>query len=190
MIFGYARISTVKQNLDIQREQLKKAGCQEIFCDIQTGKDKSRPGLNDLMKVLRSDDSLIVVKLDRLARSMRDLLQLIEEIAQKNVFFMSLGDQVDTSTPAGRFFIHIIGSLGEMERELIRERTIKALEHARTLGKIGGRRKTISEEKENIAISLLNAGNSYKTVAETLKINLKTLYRIIPSERGLEKKSV
>lgn len=190
MIFGYARISTAKQNLDIQREQLKKSGCLEIFCDVQTGKDKSRPGLSDLMKVLREDDTLIVTKLDRLARSVKDLLVLIEEIAQKKVFFMSLGDQVDTSTPAGRFFIHIMGSLGEMERELIRERTLKALEHAKSLGRIGGRRKTISEDKKNTAMSLLNAGNSYKTVSETLKINLKTLYRIIPSENGAEKKSV
>lgn len=182
MIFGYARISTNKQNLDIQRKQLEKAGCKQVFCDIQTGKDKNRPGFNDLMKVLRDGDALIVTKLDRLARSMRDLLQIIEEIAQKKVFFMSLGDKVDTSTPAGRFFINIMGSLGEMERELIRERTIKALEHSRSLGRIGGRKKTISDEKKELIKELLKAGNTYKIVSETLKINLKTLYREIPTE--------
>ncbi|CGL52608.1 site-specific recombinase [Salmonella enterica subsp. enterica serovar Typhi] len=131
MLIGYVRVSTNDQNTDLQRNALSCAGCERIFEDKISGTKSDRPGLKKLLRTLSAGDTLVVWKLDRLGRSMRHLVTLIEELRQRGVNFRSLTDSIDTSTPMGRFFFHVMGALAEMERELIVERT-------RALHKFGG----------------------------------------------------
>ncbi|CET64149.1 site-specific recombinase [Salmonella enterica subsp. enterica serovar Typhi] len=123
MLIGYVRVSTNDQNTDLQRNALSCAGCERIFEDKISGTKSDRPGLKKLLRTLSAGDTLVVWKLDRLGRSMRHLVTLIEELRQRGVNFRSLTDSIDTSTPMGRFFFHVMGALAEMERELIVERT-------------------------------------------------------------------
>lgn len=123
MLIGYVRVSTNDQNTDLQRNALNCAGCERIFEDKISGTKSDRPGLKKLLRTLSAGDTLVVWKLDRLGRSMRHLVTLIEELRQRGVNFRSLTDSIDTSTPMGRFFFHVMGALAEMERELIVERT-------------------------------------------------------------------
>ncbi|CIN30205.1 site-specific recombinase [Salmonella enterica subsp. enterica serovar Typhi] len=127
MLIGYVRVSTNDQNTDLQRNALSCAGCERIFEDKISGTKSDRPGLKKLLRTLSAGDTLVVWKLDRLGRSMRHLVTLIEELRQRGVNFRSLTDSIDTSTPMGRFFFHVMGALAEMERELIVERTRAAL---------------------------------------------------------------
>nr|WP_206673323.1 recombinase family protein [Tepidiphilus baoligensis] len=139
-MIGYARVSTQDQNLELQREALTKAGCERIFEDRASGSRTDREGLARAIDMLRSGDTLVVWKLDRLGRSVKQLLDLVGELQQRGVQFKSLTDAIDTSTPSGRFFFHVMASLAEMERELIVERTRAGLEAARRLGRKGERR--------------------------------------------------
>jgi len=123
MLIGYARVSTQDQNLELQREALGKAGCQKIFEDTQSGARANRPGLAKALEMLREDDTLVVWKLDRLGRSVRQLVNLVSELRKRGIQFKSLTDSIDTGTPSGRFFFHVMASLAEMERELTAERT-------------------------------------------------------------------
>ncbi len=140
MLIGYVRVSTNDQNTSLQRNALQCAGCEQIFEDKISGKTADRPGLNKLLKIMTSGDTLVVWKLDRLGRSMRHLVELVEELRRRQINFKSLTDSIDTSTPMGRFFFHVMGALAEMERELIVERTRAGLAVARAQGRIGGRR--------------------------------------------------
>ena len=137
MLIGYARVSTGDQNLDLQLEALKKAGCEEIFKDAISGTRSKRPGLDKALELLRKDDTLVVWKLDRLGRSVKHLVNMVGELREKGVQFKSLTDSIDTGTPSGRFFFHVMASLAEMERELTVERTRAGLEAARKLGRKG-----------------------------------------------------
>lgn len=130
MQIGYVRVSTNDQNTDLQRNALNCAGCELIFEDKISGTKSERPGLKKLLRTLSEGDTLVVWKLDRLGRSMRHLVVLVEELRERGVNFRSLTDSIDTSTPMGRFFFHIMGALAEMERELIVERTRAGLEAA------------------------------------------------------------
>ena len=130
MLIGYVRVSTNDQNTDLQRNALNCAGCELIFEDKISGTKSERPGLKKLLRTLSAGDTLVVWKLDRLGRSMRHLVILVEELRERGVNFRSLTDAIDASTPMGRFFFHVMGALAEMERELIVERT-KALPHRR-----------------------------------------------------------
>ena len=147
MLIGYARVSTQEQNLDLQMEALAKAGCKKIFEDKISGSRSDRPGLARAMEMLREEDTFVVWKLDRLGRSVKHLVDLVGELHKKGIQFKSLTDVIDTATPSGRFFFHVMASLAEMERELTVERTQAGLAVARQLGRTGGRKRQMTDSK-------------------------------------------
>ena len=181
MLIGYARVSTQDQNLDLQSEALTKAGCEKIFNDKISGSRAERPGLTKALEMLREGDTLVVWKLDRLGRSVKNLVDLVGELHQQGIQFKSLTDAIDTGTPSGRFFFHVMASLAEMERELTVERTRAGLEVARQLGRKGARRRQMTESKIESAKKLLANGVPPRDVAMNLGVSVPTLYRWIPA---------
>ena len=181
MLIGYIRVSTNDQNTDLQRIALQSADCELIFEDRISGKTSDRPGLKKALRCLQSGDTLVVWKLDRLGRSMRHLVMLTEELRERGVNFRSLTDSIDTSTPMGRFFFHVMGALAEMERELIVERTRAGLAAARDKGRIGGRRRKMTQETVERARRMLAQGATLLQVSLVLDVSVKTLYRYIPA---------
>ena len=184
MLIGYARVSTENQNLSLQKEALLKDGCEKIYEDIVSGAKSNKPGLTQALEVLREGDTLVVWKLDRLGRSVKNLISLIADLNSKGIHFKSITDSIDTSTPSGRFFFHIMASLAEMERELIAERTKAGLEAAKKLGRKGGRKKVMTESKIKSAKKLLASGMPPRDVANDLGISIATLYRWIPANQN------
>ena len=181
MLIGYARVSTQDQNLDLQSEALTKAGCEKIFNDKISGSRTERPELTKALEMLREGDTLVVWKLDRLGRSVKNLVDLVGELHQQGIQFKSLTDAIDTGTPSGRFFFHVMASLAEMERELTVERTRAGLEVARQLGRKGGRRRQMTESKIESAKKLLANGVPPRDVATNLGVSVPTLYRWVPA---------
>lgn len=181
MLIGYARVSTIDQNLDLQRDALKKAGCEKIYEDRISGTRADRPGLGRALDDLREGDSLTVWKLDRLGRSVKNLVDLVGELHKRGIQFRSLTDSIDTGTPAGRFFFHVMASLAEMERDLIVERTRAGLDIARQQGRTGGRPRTMTTSKVESARKLLAAGAAPRDVATHLGVSVPTLYRHLPA---------
>jgi DNA invertase Pin-like site-specific DNA recombinase len=181
MLIGYARVSTQDQNLELQLEALTKAGCQKVFEDTISGTRAERPGLGKALEMLREGDTLVVWKLDRLGRSVKQLVELVSALHKQNVQFKSLTDSIDTGTPSGRFFFHVMASLAEMERDLIVERTRAGLDIARQLGRKGGRKPKMTDSKIASAKKLLASGVPPKDVAKNLGISIPTLYRWIPA---------
>ncbi len=175
MLIGYARVSTLDQNLELQREALTKAGCQKVFEDKVSGTRADRPGLGKAQEMLREGDTLVVWKLDRLGRSVKQLVDLVGEFHKQGIQFKSLTDAIDTGTPSGRFF------LAEMERELIVERTRAGLDVARQLGRKGGRKPKMTDSKIESAKKLLASGVPPKDVAKNLGVSVPTLYRWVPA---------
>jgi DNA invertase Pin-like site-specific DNA recombinase len=183
MKVGYARVSTKDQNLSLQYEALNKTGCEKIYEDRASGAKTSRQGLELALEVLRDGDSLVVWKLDRLGRNVKDLVTMVGELEQRGVHFKSLTDNIDTSTTAGRFFFHVMASLAQMERELLRERTQAGLEAARKRGRVGGRKRAMTDSKLKSAKRLLANGVPPKNVAADLGISIPTLYRWLPASK-------
>ncbi len=181
MLIGYARVSTQDQNLELQIEALQKAGCRKIFEDKVSGSRAERLGLAKAQEALREGDTLVVWKLDRLGRSVKNLVDLVGELQKQGVQFKSLTDSIDTGTASGRFFFHVMASLAEMERELTIERTRAGLEVARQLGRVGGRKRQMTESKIKSAKKLLASGVPPKDVASNLGVSVPTLYRWIPA---------
>lgn len=181
MLVGYARVSTYDQNLDLQRAALNKTGCGKIYEDRMSGTRVDRPGLKLTLEVLREGDTLVVWKLDRLGRSVKGLVDLVSELAERGINFKSLTDSIDTGTPSGRFFFHMMASLAQMERELTIERTRAGLIAARQQGRVGGRKRKMTDSKIESARKLLANGVSPKEVAENLGISIPTLYRWLPA---------
>lgn len=181
MLIGYARVSTHDQNLALQREALLRAGCEKIFEDQVSGEQADRPGLAKAMELLRDGDTFVVWKLDRLGRSVKQLIGWVSDLHMQGVQFRSLTDAIDTGTPSGRFFFNIMASLAEMERELIVERTRAGLEAARRLGRTGGRRPKMTDSKLASARTLLANGSPPKEVAKNLGVSIATLYRWLPA---------
>lgn len=185
MLIGYARVSTQDQNIVLQLEALSKAGCERIFDDKLSGSRAERPGLAKALDMLREGDTLVVWKLDRLGRSVKNLVDLTTDLHQRGIQFKSLTDAIDTGTASGRFFFHVMASLAEMERELTVERTRAGLEVARRLGRRGGRKRTMTDSKIESAKKLLANGVPPKEVAHNLGVSVPTLYRWLPaSERA------
>ena len=181
MLIGYARVSTQDQNLELQREALAKAGCQKVFEDKVSGTRADRPGLGKTLEMLREGDTLVVWKLDRLGRSVKQLVDLVGELHKQGVQFRSLTDSIDTGTPSGRFFFHVMASLAQMERELIVERTREGLRAARAKGRVGGRKRSMTDSKVASARKLLASGVPPREVAENLGVSVPTLYRWVPA---------
>ena len=145
MIFGYARVSTSDQNLDAQLDALKAAGAERIFQEKITGATRARAELDAMLLQTRQDDVVVVIKLDRLARSLSHLIEIVTALKDRGVGFRSLGESIDTTTPTGRLNFHVFGSLAEFERERIVERTCEGLTAARSRGRIGGRPGALSK---------------------------------------------
>lgn len=179
MHIGYARVSTEDQNLDLQLDALKTAGCEQLFTDKVSGAAKAKDGLEEALRYVREGDILVVWKLDRLGRTVKGLVELVEGMQARGVQFKSITDGIDTSTTAGRFFFHVMAALAEMERELIRERTKAGLSAARARGRLGGRKPKMDESKIAAARKLLEAGTSGKDVAKNLGVSRATLYRAL-----------
>lgn len=186
MLIGYVRVSTNDQNTALQRNALDGAGCELIFEDKISGKTAERPGLKKLLKTLSCGDTLVVWKLDRLGRSMRHLVTLVEDLRERGINFRSLTDSIDTSSPMGRFFFHVMGALAEMERELIVERTRAGLAAARAEGRIGGRKPKLTPELWAQAGRLLTAGKSRREVAIIYDVGISTLYKKFPATKLTE----
>lgn len=181
MRIGYARVSTEDQNLALQTDTLEKGGCDRLFTDKASGNRVDRPGLKEALSHLRAGDTFVVWKLDRLGRGVKGLVDLVADLEAKQIHFQSLTDQIDTSTPAGRFFFHVMASLAQMERELIVERTRAGLEAARRKGRIGGRKRRMTESKVESARQLLASGVAPGEVAQNLGVSVPTLYRWLPA---------
>lgn len=185
MLIGYARVSTQDQNLELQCSALNKAGCEKIYQEkISGARNNNRPELQQALDMLREGDTLIVWKMDRLGRSVKGLIELTAMLQQKNINFKSLTDNVDTATPSGRFFFHMMASLAQMERELIAERTKAGLAAAKIQGRIGGRRRKMTISKIEAAKKLLASGSLPKDIAHNLGISIPTLYRWIPASNN------
>jgi DNA invertase Pin-like site-specific DNA recombinase len=192
MKIGYIRISTQDQNYNLQEDTLNKLGCEMIFKETVSGAKKERPQLKKLLEQIRKGDVVVVYKLDRLGRSLKHLLEIVEILNSKNVALQSLHDNIDTTTPQGRLFFNISASFAEFEKDLIRERTKAGLEAARERGKKGGRRKGLSKEAQQKAILAENYYNegikSVNEIATDLKISKMTLYKYL-RERNVEIKA-
>ncbi|WP_291522102.1 recombinase family protein [Acidithiobacillus sp.] len=181
MLIGYARVSTQDQNLELQRQALAVAGCAKVYEDAMSGLRADRPGLARALDALREGDTLVVWKLDRLGRSVKGLVELVESLQAQGIQFRSLTDAIDTSTPSGRFFFHVMASLAQMERELIAERTKAGLAAARKAGRVGGRKRSMTPAKIEAARTLMQQGTPARDVAATLGVSVPTLYRWVPA---------
>ena len=180
---GYARISTTAQNKDLQIDALKKAGCEKIFEDEVTGSKTEREGLDAALAFLRPGDIFVVWKLDRAGRSLRHLIDILNNLQSKDIEFASLTEQIDTTTAGGKLIFHIMGALAEFERNLIRERTNAGLSAARARGRLGGRPRKLKNGKAALARRLhADHSQSIDEICETLNISRSTLYRYVNDE--------
>ncbi|MBU1340492.1 MAG: recombinase family protein [Proteobacteria bacterium] len=176
---GYIRVSTNKQNLQLQEDSLKKINCYKIFYDVASGAKADRPGLQECLNYIRDGDTLIVWKSDRLGRSTVDLLNIVDDLRNRNIGFKSLTEDLfDTTSSNGRLVFGIFALLAEHERDRIRERTMAGLAAARARGRNGGRPKALTDEKETLAFDALqNRNKSVKGIAKGLGVSEATVYR-------------
>ena len=178
MLIGYSRISTSDQTISLQHDALKEAGCEKMFQDIASGAKTDRMGLKNAIEFARSGDVLVCWKLDRVGRSLRDLIEIINTLKEKGVGFRCLTQNLDTTTPSGMLIFHVFGAMAEFERSLIRERTNAGLASARARGRLGGRPKSINTNRIESAATLHRDGKmSITEICETLKISRSTFYR-------------
>ena len=185
MLVGYARVSTQDQDTELQRVALEAAGCGRIFRETASGAQRDRPELKAAIDFMREGDTLVVWKLDRLARSLKQLIETVEGLEARGIGFKILTENIDTTTPGGKLTFHIFASLAEFERALIRERTIAGLAVARAKGRVGGRPTRLDEAGIATAVAML--GSTKLTVAEVAKrlgVGPATLYRHLPAARS------
>jgi DNA invertase Pin-like site-specific DNA recombinase len=179
MLIGYARVSTHDQTLNLQRDALQKAGCNKIFTDTASGARTERKGLDEALAYVRSGDTLVVWRLDRLGRSLPHLITTLTSLEERGIGFKSLTENIDTTTSGGKLIFHIFGALAEFERNLIRERTTAGLTAARTIGRLGGRPKALTGKKLSIAQDLYEKRHPIAEICRTLKVSKATLYRAL-----------
>lgn len=191
MKIGYARVSTTDQKLELQKDALTKAGCEMIFEEKISGKSRDRPQLMEMFGKFRKGDTLVVWKLDRLGRSLKDLIELVTRLKELDVTFLSINDSIDTKTATGRFTFNVFASLAEFEREMIRERTMAGLQAARARGRSGGRPKGLSKASISKAVAVKSLyDNKEKTMIEIgrdLGLSKATCYRYLEVATVLEK---
>lgn len=180
MLIGYARVSTADQKLDLQRDELKRAGCRKIFTDVAGGAGAGRPGREEALVYARKDDTIVVWKLDRFGRSLVDLVQTMQQLRERRVGFKSLHENIDTTTSGGRLVFHVFSALAEFERELIRERTMAGLAAARARGRKGGRKPVLNAEQEALLRKLAADRNTTPAfICATLGISRTSFYRYL-----------
>jgi DNA invertase Pin-like site-specific DNA recombinase len=188
MLIGYARISTTDQTLALQQDALTAAGCDRIFTDTASGSRADRPGLAEALSYVRTGDTLVVWRLDRLGRSLGHLIETVRDLHERGVHFRSLQEQLDTGTSAGKLVFHVFGALAEFERDLIRERTMAGLAAARARGRRGGR-PSLSEQKARLLRTLAgDKQNRVLDICKTLGISRATFYRYaspLPTRQNL-----
>jgi DNA invertase Pin-like site-specific DNA recombinase len=178
MNIGYARKSSADQNFDLQLDALNKAGCERIFDDVASGAKSDRQGLKNAIEFARSGDVIVCWKLDRVGRSLRDLIETINTLKDRGIGFRCLTQPVDTTTSAGMLVFQIFGAMAEFERSLIRERTQAGLLASRARGRLGGRPKSVNENRIASASTLYKDGKmSINQICQTLKISRATFYR-------------
>ena len=176
MIIGYARVSTQDQNAELQVDALEKSRGEQVFQEKFTGKLRERPELSQCLRTLRKDDVLVVWKLDRLARSLKDLVEIVQDLHDREIGFKSLTESIDTTSSGGRLVFHIFGALAEFEHDLIRERTKAGLQAARARGRKGGRKPAMSEtDIKKAAAMLLDPTMTKKEVARHFNVSRTTL---------------
>ena len=180
MNIGYARVSTIDQNLDLQLDALKAAGCEQIFTDRITGTKFDRPELNELKKILRTGDTVVVWKLDRMGRGLRDLIKTMDALKEQGIGFKSLTEGIDTTTPTGNLVFQMFGALAEYERNLIVERTQAGLRAGRARGRIGGRPKSLTENQK-VLLCKMHADKTItlQSITDTFKISKATMYNVV-----------
>ena len=177
MKIGYARVSTSDQSLDLQMDALQKAGCERIYTEKMSGANDERPELKRALEMLRSGDTFVVYKLDRLARSTKKLIEVADQFKELGVEFVSIKDNIDTSTPTGKLMFGMLAVLAEFERDIIRERTMAGLEAARARGRRGGR-PPADYKKLKQAVTLYDSRqHTIKEITELTGISRATLYR-------------
>lgn len=185
MLVGYARVSTQDQNPALQLDALTAAGCEKVFTEKASGAQRDRPELAAALSYMRSGDSLVVWKLDRLARSLPQLIETVAALEDQGIGFRSLTEAIDTTTAGGKLIFHIFGALAEFERSVIRERTRAGLKAARDRGRKGGRPPALSAADLAAAKALLRDPEiTVEDVAKRLKVSPATLYRHLPGGRG------
>lgn len=185
MLIGYARVSTLDQNPALQIDALKAAGCEKLFVEKASGASRDRPELKAAIDYVREGDTLVVWKLDRLARSLKQLIETVAMLEARGIGLRSLTESIDTTTAGGRLIFHIFGALAEFERTVIRERTKAGLSAARARGRVGGRPAKLSIDDLKAAKALL--GDPTITVADVAKrigVSPATLYRHLPAARS------
>jgi DNA invertase Pin-like site-specific DNA recombinase len=177
---GYARVSTDDQNLDLQRDALTRSGCTAIYEETASGKSSSRVELEHCRKALRSGDTLVVWRLDRLGRSLSDLVKIISELEKDDITFESLGEKIDTGSASGKLQFHVFAALAEFERNLIRERTLAGLSAARARGRMGGRKPKLSEKQiREIKALLTDPAAQVTELAKRYGVSRTTIYKRI-----------
>jgi len=190
MLIGYARVSTLEQDIALQVDALKKADCDNIFDDTASGASTQRPGLTEALSYVRKGDTLVVWRLDRLGRSLRHLIDVIADLEKRGIGFRSLQESIDTTTSGGRLIFQIFGALAEFERNLIRERTQAGLKAARVRGRLGGRPKALDATKIALAYRLYDEKkHTIKEICGMLGISKPSLYayleqRVMPNNHN------
>ena len=183
MFIGYARVSTHDQNLNLQKDALKLAGCEKIFVDELSGATAVRPGLQQAIETLREGDVLVVWRLDRLGRSLRNLIELVGQLEDRKIGFRSLQEAMDTLSSGGKLIFHVFGALAEFERNLIRERTQAGLAAARPRGRTGGRPKRLDDKKRRLTVQLYREGkHSVDELCDMMGISKPTLYSYLRND--------
>jgi DNA invertase Pin-like site-specific DNA recombinase len=185
VLIGYARVSTLDQRPELQLDALKAVGCAKVFIEKASGPKEDRPQLTAALDYLRAGDTLVVWKLDRLARSMKQLIEIVDQLKTRGIGFRSLTEAIDTTTAAGELFFHIFGALAQFERSIIRERTNAGLKAALARGRKGGRRPTVKADDIRAALALLaDPEISVRAAASKLGLSVSTLYRHAPGLRS------
>lgn len=181
MLIGYARVSAPGQDLSPQLDALRAAGCECTFSDKSSGSNATRTGFADALVRARSGDVIVVSKLDRLGRTMKGLVDLSVDLANRGVGLKSLTDGIDTGGSAGELVFQLMAAMAEMERGLIRERTAAALNAARRRGKVGGRKTVMTPRRIEVAREMLALGMSAREIAPTIGVSIATFYRHLPA---------
>ena len=185
MLVGYARVSTRDQNHELQLDALEAAGCTKIFEEKLSGAQRDRPELKAALEYVRPGDGLVVWRLDRLARSLKQLIETVEMLSDREIGFRSLTEDINTTSSGGRLIFHIFGALAEFERSIIRERTTAGLAAAKARGRVGGRPPALRDSDLRVAHTLLKAGQlTVAEIAERLHVAPSTLYKHLPRPRS------